>query len=194
MRDLPWYGYVLIVLVIFSLVFFLYFKPKNEEIQSVRDERIQVEAEIARLRAKQKELDKIEKEIHALTIALNELETIIPQKREIYDILRRVQQLANDSRLTITKFTPKGEISQEFYFEWPIDIEISGGYHNLAEFFDRLSNFSRLFNVVDFSLKSIQKQNDATTLTASSTATTYIFRETPVVQPDDSKKKAGKKS
>ncbi len=193
MRDLPWYGYVLIALVIFSLVFLLYFKPKNEEIQTVREQRIQVEAEIARLRAKQKELDKIEKEIHTLTLTLSELETIIPQKREIYDILRRVQQLANDSRLTITKFTPKGEITQEFYYEWPIDIEISGGYHNLAEFFDRLSNFSRLFNVVDFSVKSIQKQSDASTLTASSTATTYIFREPPAVQPEDSKTKAGKK-
>ena len=77
------------------------------------------------------------------------------------------------------KFDVKGEIQKEFYFEWPIDLEITGDYHNLALFFDRVSNFPRLFNIEDFSVKALQKQTDTNTISASYTAKTCIFREEP---------------
>ncbi len=88
-----------------------------------------------------------------------------------------MQQLAVNSRLNIVKFLPKGEIDREFFYEWPISIEITGNYHNLALFFDRLSNFSRLFNIEDFSIKSLSNQTEASTISAAYTAKTYIFRE-----------------
>lgn len=179
MKNWPWYGYVLLAVVILGLFYIFYYKPKNQEIKSLREERIQVEDEVAQLRIKKEELDKIEAEIKKMDAILKELEAIIPQKKEISDILRRMQQLAYDSRLNITKFIPKGEIDKEFYSEWPISIEITGNYHNLAMFFDKLSRFSRLFNVENFSIKSLDKQTEAATISATWTAKTYIFHEEP---------------
>jgi len=180
MKNWPWYGYVLLAVIIFAVFYLLYFKPKNNELNSIRSERIQVEDEVRQLRAKKKELDKIEAELKAMDATLKELEAIIPQRKEISTILRKIQQLANDSRLNIIKFTPKGEIDKEFYSEWPIPIEITGNYHNLAIFFDRLSHFSRLFNIENFSIKSLMNQTEALTISASFTAKTYIFREESV--------------
>ena len=97
---------------------------------------------------------------------LKELEVIIPQKKEISEILRRIQQLAFDARLDILKFAPKGEIKKDFYAEWPIPIEVTGNYHNLAMFFDRLSLFDRIFNVEDFSIRRAQTQTDSLTITS----------------------------
>ncbi len=177
MKNWPWYGYVLLAAIIFAFFYFLYFKPKNDDLKNLRTERIQVEDEVRQLRAKKKELDKIEAELKTMDATLKELEAIIPQRKEISTILRKIQQLANDSRLNIVKFTPKGEIDKEFYSEWPIPIEITGNYHNLAIFFDRLSHFSRLFNIENFSIKSLMNQTEASTISASFTAKTYIFRE-----------------
>jgi len=191
MKDWPWYGYLALAVIIFGVFFFLYIKPNNEEISSIKTERMNVDREIITLRAKKEEMDKIEKEIKSMTFTLRDLETIIPQKREIYDILRKIQQLANDSRLDIEKFTPKGEISKEFYLEWPLAIEITGNYHNLATFFDRLSNFSRLFNIEDFSIKAVQNQSETTTISAKSTAKTYIFHETTPEEEKENQKTTG---
>jgi type IV pilus assembly protein PilO len=177
MKDWPWYGYVLLALIIFGLFYFLHYKGKNEELRSVREERIRTEAEIVELRAKKKQMDQIEKEIEEMKGTLSQLETIIPLKEEISDILRKIQQLAWDSRLSIEKFIPKADVDKEFYFEKPISIEITGNYHNLALFYDRLSNFSRLYNIEDFTIKSLRTQTDAATISAQSTATTYIFKE-----------------
>jgi type IV pilus assembly protein PilO len=177
MKDWPWYGYVLLALIIFGLFYFLYYKGKNEELQSVREQRIKTEAEIVELRAKKAEMDRIEKEIEEMMVILSELETIIPLREEISDILRKIQQLAWDSRLNIEKFIPKADVDKEFYYEKPISIEITGNYHNLALFYDRLSNFSRLYNIEDFTIKSLRNQTEALTIIAQSTATTYIFKE-----------------
>lgn len=189
MRDWPWYGYVLIAIIIFGIFFLFYFRPKNEEFKELRVERIKVEKDLVRLRAKKDQLDIIEEELKLMSTTLNELEAIMPQKEEIDVILRQIQQLANDTRLNITKFVPKGEIAKDFYAEKPISIEITGNYHNLGIFFDRLSNFSRLFNIEDFSIKSLRVQSEASTISAKLTAKTYISPEAQPGQEESGKNK-----
>lgn len=193
MKDWPWYGYVLLAVIIFGLFYFLHYKGKNEELQSVRGQRIRTEAEIVELRGKKKQMDLIEKEIEEMKATLSQLETIIPLKEEISDILRKIQQLAWDSRLNIEKFIPKADVDREFYFEKPISIEITGNYHNLALFYDRLSNFSRLYNIEDFTIKSLRSQTDAATISAQSTATTYIFKEEVPEEKEEQPKRGAQK-
>jgi Tfp pilus assembly protein PilO len=177
MRDWPWFAYFLIAIIILGLFYFVYYKPKNEELKSIRNERIKVEAEVAHLKQKKEELDKIEAELEQLKVTLNQLEAIIPQKEEISNILKNMQQLAYDTRLNITKFIQKPEILKEFYAEQPIEVAITGDYHNLAIFFDRLNTFQRLFNIEDFSIKSLREQTDANTISAEWNVKTYIYRE-----------------
>jgi type IV pilus assembly protein PilO len=177
MKNWSWYGYVLLAVVIFGIAFFLYFKPQNAELQRIKAERIKVEDEVRDLQEKKKQLDKIEAELASLNATLKELEKIIPLKKEIDVILRRIQQMAFDSRLDIIKVTPKGEINREFYSEWPWGFEIRGNYHNLASFFDRLARFARLFVVENFGIKALPAQTDDMTVSATFTATTYMFIE-----------------
>lgn len=177
MKDWPWYGHILLAVIIFALLFFIYFKPQNKKLTTLREDREKTEAEVTNLKQKNLQLSRIEEELVDLRKILNELEAIIPKRKEIWDILKKMQQLAVNSRLNIVKFLPKGEVDMEFYYEWPISIEITGNYHNLAMFFDRLSNFSRLFNIEDFSIKSLGSQTETSTISAAYTAKTYIFRE-----------------
>jgi Tfp pilus assembly protein PilO len=177
MKNWPWYGYIVLVIIILGLAFFLYFKPQNAELKRIKAERLKVEDEVVKLQEKKKQLDKIEAELATLTETLKELEAIIPLKKEIDVILRRIQQMAFDSRLDIIRFAPKGEINREFYSEWPIPIEIRGNYHNLASFFDRLSKFARLFNIENFSVKALANQTEDTTISSNFTAKTYMFLE-----------------
>jgi Tfp pilus assembly protein PilO len=189
MKNLPWYGYIIVAIIIFGLAFFLYFKPQNAELKRIKAERLKVEDEVFQLQEKKKQLDKIEGELAALTEELRELEKIIPLKKEIDVILRRIQQMAFDSRLDIIRFTPRGEINREFYSELPIPIEIRGNYHNLASFFDRLSKFDRLFNVENFSIKALTNQTEDTTISATFTAKTYMFLEESAEAPASPKQK-----
>jgi len=179
MKDWPWYGYVIVAVLIFGMFFLLYYRPKNNELENLRTERITTENEVEKLKQKKKELQEIEKELITMNIKLNQLETIIPQKEEIDIILRRIQELAYDSRINIIEFIPKSLIDKEYFSEKPINIKISGSYHNLATFFNQLANFARLFNIENFKITALRDQSDLATISATSTAKTYIFREPP---------------
>lgn len=190
MRDWPWYGHVLVAVLIFGLFYLAYYRPKDGDLQSVREQRIQVENTVRQLKQKKQQLDEIEAELKEMNATLKNLETIIPHKEEIDVILRRIQQMAFDSRINIIKFVPQALINQEFFSEKPITMQLSGNYHNLAIFFNRLGNFSRLFTIEDFAISTIRDQSEATTITADVTAKTYIFQEEEA-QGKPSEKKRG---
>lgn len=183
MKNWPWYGYVLFAVLIFALAFFFYFKPQNAKLTALKAERIKVEGEVQNLKQKKRELDKIEADIIAMTAKLKTLEINIPQRKETADILRQIQTLAYDSRLDVLRFAPGTEINKDFYAEWPIPIQVSGNYHNLGMFFDRLSKFPRVFTIENFTIKSLARQTDLNTVSANWTAKTYFFAETPVATP-----------
>jgi len=183
MKNWPWYGYVLFAALIFALAFFFYFRPQNTKLTALKAERIKVEGEVQNLKQKKRELDKIEADIAAMTAKLKTLEVNIPQRKETADILRQIQTLAYDSRLDVLRFAPGAEINKEFYAEWPIPIQVSGNYHNLGMFFDRLSKFPRVFTIENFTIKSLARQTELNTVSANWTAKTYFFAETPVAAP-----------
>ena len=191
MRDWPWFAYVLIAIIILGLFYFIYYKPKSDELTNIRNERIKVEEEVAHLRVKKEELDKIEAELAQMKITLSKLEAIIPQKEEISNILKSMQQLAYDTRLNITKFIQNPEIIKEFYAEQPISVAVTGDYHNLAIFFDRLNTFQRLFNIEDFSIKALREQTDAATISAEWNVKTYIYREEENTEETATQQKGG---
>jgi type IV pilus assembly protein PilO len=191
MKNWPWYGYLLLAVLIFALAFFFYFKPQNTKLKALTAERVKVEAEVQNLKQKKRELDKIEADIATMTATLKTLEVNIPQRKETADILRQIQTLAYDSRLDVLRFAPGAEISREFYAEWPIPVQVSGNYHNLGLFFDRLSKFARVFTIENFSIKALARQTDLNTVTANWTAKTYFFSEMPAAP---AKKQARAKS
>jgi type IV pilus assembly protein PilO len=182
MKNWPWYGYLIFAVLIAALAVLFYFKPQNDKLKAVKAERVKVEQEVQNLKQKKRELDKIEADIVQMTAKLKTLEVNIPQRKEIADILRQIQTLAYDSRLDVLRFAPGAEINKDFYAEWPIPIQVSGNYHNLGLFFDKLSKFARVFTIENFSIKTLNRQTDLNTITANWTAKTYFFAE-PAAAP-----------
>jgi len=69
-------------------------------------------------------------------------------------------------------FQPKKEKKRDFYAEIPVDLKISGSYHNLAVFFDSISRLSRIVNIRNLKLKEGKKK-----LNIDCQAVTYRFLE-----------------
>ena len=181
MKNWPWYGYLILAVLIGALAFLFYFKPQNDKLKALTADRVKVEQEVQNLKQKKRELDKIEADIVQMTAKLKTLEVNIPQRKEIADILRQIQTLAYDSRLDVLRFAPGAEVNKDFYAEWPIPIQVSGNYHNLGLFFDKLSKFDRVFTIENFAIKSLARQTDLNTISANWTAKTYFFAEAPAV-------------
>ena len=110
----------------------------------------------------------------------------LPEKEEIPALLAGISQAARDAGLDITSFEPNAEKAKEFYAEVPIAIRVSGGYHNVAMFFDKISNLPR---IVTIDAANMVPDKDGVKLSTSCTAVTYKFIEPVKKKPSKKKKK-----
>ena len=175
-----------------AFVFYLYY------LKDLIIQRDVIQAEIARLElsvaqgtAIENQLKRFKQELAQLEERLAVLRSILPSEKETPAVLRSVQKMAAASNLKINKFIPKPVIPRTFYSDWPIEIEVEGNYDGLGLFFEKISQATRIIDVGDISITGMDKppENPNITLTASCTATTFVFREDQAPPPDAKQKK-----
>jgi type IV pilus assembly protein PilO len=179
-----------------AFVFYIYY------LKDLIKERDAIQAEVSRLEkvveqgtAIENQLNRFKQELAQLEQRLAVLQSILPAQKETPEVLRSVQQMAASSNLKINKFTPQPIVPRDFYSDWPIQIEVEGDYNGLGAFFDRISQATRIIDVGSISIAGSEAQATdlSRTLTASCTATTFVFREDQVSPPEQKGKMAEKK-
>ena len=158
-EEKPWYYAlgvgVFIGALVAGAVHWFYFKPMQEQIVQKKAELDGLNQEIAKGRAAERKLSQFREEVKRLELELAKLLQILPSKRNTEELIKRIETLTRQGDFTLLKFTPGDFVQKDFYAEWPIDIQIQGTYHNLALFFDRMSRFSRIVNVEDLKVNSL---------------------------------------
>jgi type IV pilus assembly protein PilO len=122
-------------------------------------------------------LPEFQSQVDQLEQRLESLAAVLPEQKDVADILRRVQALATQSSLSIQRFTPQPTVQQALYAEVPIRLQAEGTYHNLGSFFDRISKFPRIINVGDITIRAKNDAASASTIVAECTATTFVLQE-----------------
>ncbi len=122
-------------------------------------------------------LDELKARIVALDDALKVAITLLPETREIPELLTQISQLGSNAGLEFRLFKPEAERPSDFYAEVPVSLAILGFFHNLARFFDHLSKLSRIVNVTDIKISLAKGSGEAYTLTTNCLLTTFRFLE-----------------
>ncbi len=154
--------------------------PMKQEIEEKTNQRRSLQAEVENAKTTAARLPEFRREVERKEATLQALSRILPSRKEVDDLMRKVQQLAAESSLDVLRFRPEATRPQEFYAEFPITLDLDGSFHNLAYFFDRLSRLSRIVNVSNLKIASKRNPTISSTISASCTATTFLFIEQTV--------------
>jgi type IV pilus assembly protein PilO len=177
-EEKPWYYALGVGLLIGALLaggtYWFWFRPLGEEIQAKKTELEGLNQEIAKGRAAERKLAQFREEVKRLELELSKLLQILPSKRNTEDLIKRIETLTRQGDFTLKKFTPGEFVQKEFYAEWPITIQVEGTYHNLALFFDRMSRFSRIINVEELKISTLDNV-PGKSIAASFVAKTFIY-------------------
>lgn len=163
--------------------YYLYELPWQESMATRTSELEATRARITRGVATARQLGDFRKQVGELEARLESLRPILPQEKDVADLLRRIQTLATQSNLTIRGFKPEAITARELHAEWPIGLELEGTYHNLGLFLDRVSKFPRIINIGTINIASKQRPGAGATIDVSCTATTFVLVETPAGSP-----------
>ncbi len=174
--------FAIVLATLMGVFYFLYLSQWVNERDALQAEVRQLEAAVAQSNAVEGQLNRFRKELQQLQQRLTDLRAILPAQKETPSVLRSVQEMASSSNLKISKFTPQPVVPKAFYSDWPIQMHVEGSYDALGHFFEKVSAATRIINVADISIKGIESSTDFNrTLTATCTATTFVFREDQVV-------------
>lgn len=124
-----------------------------------------------------RQLPEFRRQVAELTTRLDGLRMVLPEEKDVSDLLRRLQTLATQSNLQIKGFKPAPISTKLTHAEWPISLQLDGTYHNLGLFFDRVGKFPRIINVSNVRIKAKDKPQPGSTITAECVATTYVLVE-----------------
>ena len=158
--------------------------PMRSELATRRARLANVQSDVARASSTALRLPALKKDIADLERQLVASTAVLPDEKDAQDVLRQLHELASDSSLSIASFTPKMVADKPQYSEWPIELGLNGGYHDLGRFFERVANLPLLISVSNLHLKAKEGQSkDPGSLVASCTATTFVFRKDTTLAP-----------
>lgn len=181
LSKLPWYAqlgaFVAIAIAGAGVFYYFYEMPQQVEIEAQTKQLSEIRGRISKGQAMARQLPEFRKEIGSLETRLESLKPILPDERDVGDLLRRVQTLAVQSNLQVRGFRPQAITQKEMHAEWPIALQLEGNYHNLGLFLDRVSKFPRIINVTSIHIKAKDNPTSSDSITADCTATTFVLIE-----------------
>lgn len=162
-------------LLVLLAYYFLIVSPRTvrtaqlaTHIEEMEQERDKKKFEAEQMPERQKEVDALDKQ---LKFAL----TRLPDEKEIPELLSSISNLGRDSGLEILVFRQLPEGYQEFYAEVPVEMQVRGNYHQVAQFLDRVGKLDRIVNVSNIALKAPKNVDESVQLDVNSRITTFRF-------------------
>src|SRR3990170_3060671 len=166
------------VIIIGSFVYFI-FLPGKAQVDALGQSVTELNREIMTNEVKLRRLDQLKIENALLQAQLNELRAQLPAEAEVSGLLKQISDLSIESGLSIKLWKP-GEREKDpsgLYTAIPVDVEVSGGYHALGIFFDKVSKLPRIVNITGLSMESARAAGNTVLIQDKFIATTFAAEE-----------------
>jgi len=150
-------------------------------IADMRDQLAQVERKEGDLKKefedkafKAANLDALRKQMAEMEQSFGALVSQLPTDTEVPGLLEDITNKGVESGLEIKSIKLQPEQSKEFYIELPINIEVTGSYHDFGTFVSGIAALPRIVTLHDFKITSDAKAPGS--LSMSISAKTYRYK------------------
>lgn len=186
-KNLKWY-FQLIMLVVIAAA--LWYGVRYFVTQSTWDEVAQLNEQVAQLQAKNEAARLATARINEFRALYaskaqeyEELKVLLPEQREITNVLQGLQDNAKDSRLIVMRFSPRDETNQNGIMAKPVEVEVDSNFNNVRAFFDKMATLPRIVSISDFKINQLDKQSADKTLHAQFLLTAYYADPEALTKP-----------
>ncbi len=160
-------------LILIGAFVYLSFLPKFEKISELTKEYEELEQKLVTAKRNASQLEAFRKKMKEAEIRFRIAKKALPEKEDIPSLLTGISKAGQDAGLEFLLFQPGSEIKKDFYAEIPVSISVTGKYHNVAIFFDKVARLSRIVNIKNINMTPLKEGELSTTCTA----VTYMFIE-----------------
>ena len=180
--------------LVLGLFGFFFVGGQNTEVERLESKLASIKKEIRDNRAHAEKLGKLKEKIAKLDADLLVASQMLPTDKEIPNLLEQISNLGTQFGLAFDTFQPRPEIVKDHYAEVPVQIKVTGKFHNTLMFFDAISQLQRIVAIKNISMKQ-DINAEAGHIEMSCLAVTFRYIEPSKRKKPDAAggKKAGKR-
>jgi len=161
----------MILVVIVALGAFLDWKDQWDSLDAARSEEAKLKDQYSQKKAKAINFDLYVQQLKEVELSFCALVKQLPNRAEIDALLTDINQAGLGRGLTFELFKPATqEKMADFYAELPINIRITGNYHDMGAFASDVAQLPRIVTLNDVAIA-----NDKGTLTLEAVAKTFRY-------------------
>lgn len=190
--NLKWHFQLMLLVgvatLIYSGVWYFFTSETRVEIAALNDQVADLQAKNETARLATQRINEFRALFASKSAEYDELKVLLPEQREITNVLQGLQDTANNSRLIVMRFAPRDDTQQDMIMAKPVEVEVDSNFTSLRAFFESMAKLPRIVSISDFKLNQLDKQTEARTLHARFLLSAYYAAPTdlgakPAVQP-----------
>lgn len=193
-KNLQWHFQLMILvgaasLLYFSVYYFITSETRAEvAVLSEQVAALQAKNEAARIATQR--INEFRALYASKALEYEELKVLLPEQREITNVLQGLQDNANDSRMIVMRFSPRDDAQQDAIMAKPVEVEVDSNFTNLQAFFDKMAKLPRIVSISNFKINQLEKQTAEKTLHAQFLLTAY-YADPELLAPKPAPAKPG---
>ena len=157
MGSWPLAAKVFVSLIVFGIVgglgYHLFVSDQTKQLTTLERKEVEFKKEFEKKQGKAVNLEAYKSQMVTIQESFKTLLQQLPKSSEIAGLVDELSYAATGAGCEILKVEFLKEVDSEFYAEKPIQMEVSGGYHQIAQFISRVSRLPRIVTLHDFEIK-----------------------------------------
>jgi type IV pilus assembly protein PilO len=163
---------VLLCIVIWAAGYYFVINDKKIELEGLEQQELQLKATFERKQAKAANLDAYKEQMKEMKVVFSGMLQQLPRKSEVANLLIDISRTGLVNGLEFELFQPQGERPIDFYAELPIQMIVTGTYHQFGEFVSAISALPRIVTMHNFAVTPLGETGK---LSMNITAKTYRY-------------------
>lgn len=176
--EWPLLPQLLVILVLIVLIqgvgTWLYVLALDEELQQMKQQEQTLKTTLRIKANKVAALPKLQSQLDELTSRYDYLLEQLPVQKELASMLASVNELGLDNSLTFTRIDWGQKQNKEFLYRLPLNIELTGDYHEIGDFSAAIAKLPRIISFDDVNWQRVSQESS--TLHFRVRAYTYQFK------------------
>ena len=155
-------------------IYFTIIKDKRPQLQRAQETEVQLRLTFENKQHKAANFDKYKAQLDQIEESFGTMLRQLPGETEIPSLIVDISQTGLAAGLQEKLFRPQAEIPRDFYAEKPINIRLTGGYHEIGNFVSGIAALPRIVTLHNITITP-EQTDTFDVLSMEVTAQTYRY-------------------
>src|SRR6186713_2920518 len=134
-KNLQWHFQLVLLVgiaaIIYGSVWYFFTSVTREEVRVKNEEVAALQAKNEAAKVATQRINEFRALYATKADEYEELKVLLPEQREITNVLQGLQDAANGSRMMVMRFAPRDDTQQDMIMAKPVEIEVDSNFTNL---------------------------------------------------------------